>query len=102
MEQGYFTDASMLRRMHRERAMVLAGPRALLMQAAHPLAVSGLLAHSAGLAEPYDRLPRTPAVIETNGWGAPRGPDPGHPDPRGGHPRRRGGSGRAARWGRGE
>jgi uncharacterized protein (DUF2236 family) len=69
MEQGYFTDASMLRRMHRERAMVLAGPRALLMQAAHPLAVSGLLAHSAGLEEPYDRLARTAEVMSTIGWG---------------------------------
>jgi uncharacterized protein (DUF2236 family) len=69
MEQGYFTDASMLRRMHRERAMVLAGPRALLMQAAHPLAVSGLLAHSTGLEDPYDRLARTAEVMSAIGWG---------------------------------
>src|SRR3712207_5259339 len=75
MEQGYFTDASMLRRMHRERAMVLAGPRALLMQAAHPLAVSGLLAHSAGLEEPYDRLARTAEVMSTIGWGTREEPD---------------------------
>jgi uncharacterized protein (DUF2236 family) len=46
MTAGYFTDDSMLRRVNRERALTLAGPRALLMQAAHPLAVSGLLAHS--------------------------------------------------------
>jgi uncharacterized protein (DUF2236 family) len=69
MEQGYFTDASMLRRMHRERAMVLAGPRALLMQAAHPLAVAGLLAHSQSLDEPYDRLARTAEVMSAIGWG---------------------------------
>ena len=69
MERGYFTDASMLRRMHRERAMILAGPRALLMQAAHPLAVSGLLAHSASLEEPYERLARTAEVMSTIGWG---------------------------------
>jgi uncharacterized protein (DUF2236 family) len=68
--EGYFTDASMLRRMHRERAMVLAGPRALLMQAAHPLAVSGLLAHSASLDEPYARLARTAEVMSTIGWGS--------------------------------
>jgi uncharacterized protein (DUF2236 family) len=68
--EGYFTDASMLRRMHRERAMVLAGPRALLMQAAHPLAVSGLLAHSASLDEPYERLARTAEVMSTIGWGS--------------------------------
>jgi len=69
MEQGYFTDASILRRMHRERAMALAGPRALLMQAAHPLAVAGLLAHSQSLDEPYDRLARTAEVMGTIGWG---------------------------------
>src|SRR5829696_4750190 len=69
MEQGYFTGASILRRMHRERAMVLAGPRALLMQAAHPLAVAGLLAHSQSLDEPYDRLARTAEVMGTIGWG---------------------------------
>ena len=53
---GYFTDDSMMRRVYRERAMALAGPRALLMQAAHPLAVSGLLAHTSALDEPYERL----------------------------------------------
>jgi uncharacterized protein (DUF2236 family) len=68
--ESYFSDDSMLRRMHRERAMVLAGPRALLMQAAHPLAVSGLLAHSASLDEPYERLARTAEVMSTIGWGS--------------------------------
>jgi uncharacterized protein (DUF2236 family) len=68
--EGYFDDASMLRRMHRERAMVLAGPRALLMQAAHPLAVSGLLAHSTSLDEPYERLARTAEVLSAIGWGS--------------------------------
>src|SRR4051812_8397074 len=62
---GYFDDDSMLRRVHRERAVALAGPRALLMQAAHPLAVSGLLAHSTAVDEPYERLARTPEVMST-------------------------------------
>lgn len=66
---GYFDDSSMLRRVHRERAIALAGPRALLMQAAHPLAVSGLLAHSTAVDEPYDRLARTAAVMSTIGFG---------------------------------
>ena len=35
----------MMRRVMRERAVALSGPRALLMQAAHPLAV-GTLANS--------------------------------------------------------
>jgi uncharacterized protein (DUF2236 family) len=68
--QGYFDDSSMLRRVHRERALALSGPRALLMQAAHPLAVSGLLAHTTALDEPYDRLARTAATLRTIGFGS--------------------------------
>ena len=67
---GYFHDDSMLRRVHRERVMALSGPRALLMQAAHPLAVSGLLAHTTTLEDPYDRLARTAEVMSTIGFGA--------------------------------
>jgi uncharacterized protein (DUF2236 family) len=67
---GYFDDDSMLRRVHRERALALSGPRALLMQAAHPLAVSGLLAHSQDLDDPYDRLARTAEVMSTIGFGS--------------------------------
>jgi uncharacterized protein (DUF2236 family) len=67
---GYFSDDSMLRRVHRERALALSGPRALLMQAAHPLAVSGLLAHSTAMDEPYDRLARTAEVMSTIGFGS--------------------------------
>src|SRR3954465_8635871 len=70
MRDGYFTDASMLRRIHRERAVALSGPRALLMQAAPPLAVSGLLAHSTAMEEPYDRLARTAQVMSTIGFGS--------------------------------
>jgi uncharacterized protein (DUF2236 family) len=66
---GYFDNHSVLRRVHRERALALAGPRALLMQAAHPLAVSGLLAHSTAIEEPYDRLARTAEVLSTIGFG---------------------------------
>ena len=60
----------MLRRLNRERVMALSGPRALLMQAAHPLAVTGLLAHSSALDEPYERLARTAAVMNTIGFGS--------------------------------
>jgi uncharacterized protein (DUF2236 family) len=67
---GYFDDSSVLRRVHRERALALAGPRALLMQAAHPLAVSGLLAHTAALDDPYERLARTAEVLSTIGFGS--------------------------------
>jgi uncharacterized protein (DUF2236 family) len=70
MSVGYFTDDSMLRRVNRERALAIAGPRALLMQAAHPLAVSGLLAHSTALEEPYERLARTALVLNTIAFGS--------------------------------
>jgi uncharacterized protein (DUF2236 family) len=70
LRRGYFDDASMLRRVHRERALALAGPRALLMQAAHPLAVAGLLAHTTALDEPYERLARTARVMSTIGFGS--------------------------------
>jgi uncharacterized protein (DUF2236 family) len=75
MARGYFTDDSMLRRVNRERALALAGPRALLMQAAHPLAVAGLLAHSTALEEPYERLARTAEVLSTIGFGSRRDAD---------------------------
>jgi uncharacterized protein (DUF2236 family) len=67
---GYFDDRSMLRRVHRERAVALAGPRALLMQAAHPRAVKGLLAHTSALEDPYERLARTAQVMSTIGFGS--------------------------------
>jgi uncharacterized protein (DUF2236 family) len=70
VSEGYFTDDSMLRRINRERILAIAGPRALLMQAAHPLAVSGLLAHSSALEEPYERLARTARVLDTIAFGA--------------------------------
>ncbi|MEA2159925.1 MAG: hypothetical protein QOD66_2305 [Solirubrobacteraceae bacterium] len=70
VSHGYFDDTSMLRRVHRERALALSGPRALLMQAAHPLAVSGLLAHTTALDEPYERLARTAATLSTIGFGS--------------------------------
>ena len=60
---GYFTNDSIMRRVQRERAVALAGPRALLMQAAHPLAVAGLLSHSGALDDPYVRLARTAEVM---------------------------------------
>lgn len=75
MDESYFTDDSMLRRVHRERAIALSGPRALLMQAAHPLAVSGLLAHSGSLEDPYERLARTAEVMSTIGFGSRRDAD---------------------------
>jgi uncharacterized protein (DUF2236 family) len=67
---GYFTDRSMIRRIHREHVVGLGGPRALLMQAAHPVAFSGFFASTTQLHDPYPRLERTAAVINTIIFGA--------------------------------
>jgi uncharacterized protein (DUF2236 family) len=67
---AYFSEHSMMRRIHRERALALSGPRALLMQAAHPLAVFGLLAHTSALDEPYQRLARTAETMNTIAFGS--------------------------------
>jgi uncharacterized protein (DUF2236 family) len=67
---GYFDERSMMQRIHRERAVALSGQRALLMQAAHPLAVFGLLAHTSALDEPYDRLARTARTMDTIAFGS--------------------------------
>src|SRR3712207_4939473 len=68
--EGYFASDSMLRRGHRGRALAPSGPRALLMQAAHPQAVKGLLAHSSALEEPDERLARAAMVMNTGGFGS--------------------------------
>ena len=90
MPDGYFTDDSMLRKVHRERAVALSGPRALLMQAAHPLAVTGLLAHSTAIDEPYDRLARTAEIMDTIGFGTKADADQVTKRVRGQHTRVRG------------
>ncbi|HUB72683.1 MAG TPA: oxygenase MpaB family protein [Solirubrobacteraceae bacterium] len=67
---GYFAAHAAIRQVHRERVLALAGPRALLMQAAHPLAVVGLLSHSGALEEPYERLARTAQAMSAITFGS--------------------------------
>jgi uncharacterized protein (DUF2236 family) len=62
--EGVYDDDAMIRRVHREHVMALAGPRALLMQAAHPVAFAGFFAHTGALDEPYERLNRTARIVE--------------------------------------
>ena len=62
--ESYFTDDSMVRRVHREFVVGLAGPRTLLMQATHPVAFAGFFAHTGALDEPYERLARTAQVMD--------------------------------------
>src|SRR5881227_744790 len=66
---GYFTDDSMMRRINRETVVGLAGPRSLLMQAAHPVAFAGFFEATTMLAEPYERLQRTARVLSAIGFG---------------------------------
>ena len=67
---GYFDDDSMLRQVNRESVVAFSGPRALLMQAAHPVAFAGFFAHTGALDEPYERLSRTAMVMDTIGFGS--------------------------------
>src|SRR5215210_4986005 len=55
----------MVRRVHREFVVGLAGPRTLLLQATHPVAFVGFFAHTGALDEPYERLARTAEVMDT-------------------------------------
>jgi uncharacterized protein (DUF2236 family) len=66
---SYFGERSMIRRVMGERAVSFSGARSLLMQAAHPLAVAGLLAHSDSLEDPYERLARTAKVLDAITFG---------------------------------
>ena len=68
--ESLFTDDSMLRRVIREQVVGLSGPRALLMQAAHPVAFAGFFAHTGALDEPYERLSRTARVLDLVAFGA--------------------------------
>jgi uncharacterized protein (DUF2236 family) len=69
MSESFFTDDSMLRRVQREQVVGLSGPRALLMQAAHPVAFAGFFAHTGSLDAPYERLERTARVLNLIGFG---------------------------------
>jgi uncharacterized protein (DUF2236 family) len=69
VSERLFTDDSMLRRVIGEQVVGLSGPRALLMQAAHPVAFAGFFAHTGALDEPYKRLARTARVLDLIAFG---------------------------------
>jgi len=69
MPDTLFNDDSMLRRVIGQKVVGLSGPRALLMQAAHPVAFAGFFAHTGALDEPYERLARTAEVMDTIAFG---------------------------------
>ena len=62
---GCFNDASTIRLVHRNKIMALAGRRALLMQAAHPVAFAGFFASTETLRDPHARLRHTGEVLHT-------------------------------------
>lgn len=72
VENGYFPPGeSVLRRVHEERAVgLLYGQRSLLMQAAHPVAFTGLLSSTTGTPAPFQRLARTAKLMETVFFGS--------------------------------
>jgi uncharacterized protein (DUF2236 family) len=72
---SYFTDDALLRRVHREQVVALAGPRALLMMAAHPVAFEGFFMSTGDLGDPYARLRRTAEVLDVIAWGPKRRAD---------------------------
>ncbi len=56
-------------RVHGDPSMVVAGIRALLLQAVHPLAMAGVAEHSAYRVDPWGRLRRTAAYVGTITYG---------------------------------
>jgi uncharacterized protein (DUF2236 family) len=68
-QRGYFRPDSMIWRVSREGVLMLGGGRALLMQAAHPLAVAGVADHSDYRENPWLRLERTMSAVWTVVYG---------------------------------
>lgn len=58
-QDGLYTPDSLMWRVNREAVLLLAGPRALLMQLAHPLVAAGVADHSRFRDDPLGRLRRT-------------------------------------------
>ena len=58
-DQGIYGPGSLTWRLGRERVMLLGGPRALLLQVAHPLVAAGVVDFSSFRSDPLSRLRRT-------------------------------------------
>lgn len=64
-QAGFFATDGMVRKVHREFVIYAAGPRALLLQYAHPQVAAGLRHHSELQSRPIRRLIQTFQTIET-------------------------------------
>lgn len=69
-DAGYFPDGSAVWAVHRDIATLVAGPRALLMQALHPGAMAGVHDHSRYREDPLGRLTGTIRWITTTTYGS--------------------------------
>ena len=68
-DDGLFGPDSVTWRVHAEPTMLLAGVRALLLQALHPLAMAGVAQHSAFREDPWGRLRRTAEYLGAVSYG---------------------------------
>ncbi len=69
-DTGLFGPASVTWRVHGDPGMVIAGIRALLLQAVHPLAMAGVAHHSTYRIDPWGRLRRTVEYVDTITYGS--------------------------------
>ena len=68
-QRGYFSPGSAVWQIARESVLMLGGGYALLMQAAHPLVATGIVAHSSFRESPWRRLAGTMSAIYTVVYG---------------------------------
>ncbi|MDQ6938035.1 MAG: DUF2236 domain-containing protein, partial [Actinomycetota bacterium] len=68
-DRGLFGPDSVTWRIHGDPAMALAGFRALLLQAVHPLVMAGFDANSGYRDDPWGRLQRTGEWVATVTFG---------------------------------
>jgi len=70
LDCGLFGPDSVTWRIHRDPSMLLAGFRALLLEATHPLVIAGFAANSSFRDDPWGRLQRTGRWIQTVTYGS--------------------------------
>jgi uncharacterized protein (DUF2236 family) len=68
-DPGLYGPDSVTWRVHADPSMALAGLRALLLQAVHPLAMAGVAEHSGFRADPWGRLLRTAEYVGVTTYG---------------------------------
>jgi len=72
VDPGLFGPDSITWRVHADPSMALAGLRALLLQAVHPLAMAGVAQHSDFRSDPWGRLFRTADYVGVTTFGTTR------------------------------